>query len=155
MFNENTKTDNEIIDYLSKANYMADLVNAYRIAVKTNNSYSNVLFRLRIMRDKGIIIKTTQGVYSLTNEAKENWEYFKVKKEQEVKTLLDRAAIIYEKREKELNLEQHAANHARIIRKKANMPMTTNDVMDHIKMSLMTKGSDENAESKGTNGSKS
>lgn len=152
MFEENTKTDNEIINFLTKTNYMADIINAYRIAVKTNNSYSNVLFRLRVMRDRGIIIKTERGIYSLTGECKDQWEYYKIKKEEEVKKLLDRAANIYQKRQNELNLEQHAANHARIIRKQANISMTTNEVLDHIKMSLMTNGSDNNEESKGTNG---
>lgn len=151
MFEENTKTDNEIIDFLTRVNYMSDIINAYRIAVKTNNSYSNTLFRLRVMRDRGIITKTEHGTYSLTGEAKDGWEYYKIRKEEEVKKLLDRALNIYKKRQNEINLEQHATSHARIIRKKANMPITTNEVLDHIKMSLMTEGSDENAESKGTN----
>lgn len=152
MFNELTETDNKIIDYLMGADYKAKTINGYTIAREIKGSYTNVLLRLRILKDIGIVRKTNQGIYIVTDNARDSYNDFKTDKEETKKKLLDRAARIYKERQPELDINIHSENHARIIRRKIRLHISAMEVKEYIELSLRegTGGSKNEDKQKGS-----
>ncbi len=125
--NNLTQTDEIILDYLFNVNYQTDIITAYTIATKINCSYSNVLFRLRVLKDLGLVGKSLQGTYFMIPGIKK--EYVKKMKDRRVKyeELMKQAVIKVHKN------AEFAIGWSRRIQKETSIRTVPQDIIDRMK----------------------
>jgi len=143
MIEEIKKTDLLILNTLKQQEEASQRTTAYAIAGKIGQSYGNVMFRFRVLKDAGIIAKNTRtGNYFILPEAEEELNKTMKKRKEKKKELMKKAVKIVTKE------PTKAVAWSKIITEQTGIKTVPQDIIDEIGGQAEEKAVEDIAEKK-------